>query len=112
MVQIAKFLALMLSILSLYVVLGHAFFVPGRGWEDRLVDGLSMLGMAASVCFASGLVFEIPDRKFDPEPTPPLLRTLPVQLFFWAAGLMAVLFVVSWFLAVDYLPLIWKNQPY
>jgi hypothetical protein len=68
--------------------------------------------MTASVCFASGLLFEIPERRFDPEPTPPLLRTLPVQLFFWAVGLMAVLFVVSWFLAVDFVPMIWKNQPY
>ncbi|HEX4039531.1 MAG TPA: hypothetical protein VHX37_15840 [Acidobacteriaceae bacterium] len=112
MVQIAKFLALMLSILSLCLLFGHAFLVPGRGWEDRLIDGLSMLGMAASVCFASGLIFELPDRKFDPAPTPPLLRTLPVQLFFWAVGLMAVLFVLAWFLAVDFVPMIWKNQPY
>lgn len=112
MVPIAKFFALTVSILSLCLLLGHAFFVPGSGWEDRLVDGLSMLGLAATVCFASGLVFEIPERKFDPEPTPTLLRTLPVQLFFWSVAVMAVLFVLSWFLAVDFVPMIWKNQPY
>ncbi|HEX4065354.1 MAG TPA: hypothetical protein VHZ09_04965 [Acidobacteriaceae bacterium] len=112
MLQIAKLVSLALSILSLYLLLGHAFFVPGSPWMDRLIDGLSMLGLAASVCFAAGLIFEIPDRKFDPEPPLPLTRTLPVRLFFWAAGLMAVLFVVSWFLAVDFVPMIWKNQPY
>jgi len=112
MVPLAKFLALTLSILSLCALMGHAFFIPGVGWHDRLLDGLGMLGLAACVCFASGLVFEIPDRKFDPEPAIRLTHTLPVRLFFWAAGLMAVIFVVSWFLAVDFVPMIWKNQPY
>ena len=112
MLPIAKFLALALSVLSLCALLGHAFFIPGADWHDRLLDGLGMLGLAASVCFASGLIFEIPDRKFDPEPTPPLMHTLPVRLFVWAVSLMAVLFVVSWFLAVDFVPMIWKNQPY
>lgn len=112
MVQIAKFLGLTLSILSLCAVFTHAFFVPGSGWGDRLLDGLGMLGLAASVCFASGLIFEIPDRKFDPEPTPRLSQTLPVRLFFWAVGLMAVLFLLSWFLAEFFVPMIWKNQPY
>ena len=112
MLPFAKFVALTLSILSLCALLAHAFFVPGAGWEDRLLDGLGMLGLAASVCFASGLVFEIPNRRFDPEPTPSLTHTLPVRLFFWAAGLMAVLFAVSWFLAADFVPMIWKNQPY
>jgi hypothetical protein len=112
MLPIAKFLALTLSILSLCALLVHAFFIPGADWHDRLVDGLGMLGLAASVCFASGLIFEIPDRKFDPEPSPPLTHTLPVRLFFWAASLMAVIFVLSWFLAVDFVPMIWKNQPY
>ncbi|HEY6448348.1 MAG TPA: hypothetical protein VIY53_17955 [Acidobacteriaceae bacterium] len=112
MLPLAKFLALTLSILSLCALLAHAFFVPGADWHDRLVDGLGMLGFAASVCFASGLIFEIPDRKFDPEPTPSLMQTLPVRLFFWAAGLIAVIFVLSWFLAADFVPLIWKNQPY
>lgn len=111
MLPLLKFVALTLSILSLCALLTHAFFVPGAGWEDRLLDGLGMLGLAASVCFASGLIFEIPNRRFDPEPTPALTHTLPVQLFFWAVGLMAILFVMSWFLAVDFVPMIWKNQP-
>ena len=112
MVPIAKFVALTLSILSLCALLGHAFFVPGTFWEDRLIDGLGMLGLSASICFASGLIFEIPERRFDPEPTPPLTRTLPVQLFLWAAGLMVVIFLLSWLLAVDFVPMIWKNRPY
>ena len=68
MLQIAKLLALALSILSLCALAGHAFFVPGSPWQDRLLDGLAMLGLTASICFASGMIFEIPDRRFDPEP--------------------------------------------
>lgn len=71
-----------------------------------------MLGLAACICFASGLIFELPDRKFDPEPTPPLLRTLPVRLFCWAASLMAVIFVVRWYLAARFAPMISKHQPH
>jgi hypothetical protein len=112
MLPIAKFAALALSILSLYLLLLHAFFVPGSPWADRLLDGLGTLGLAGGVCFASGFLFEIPDRKFDPEPTPSLLRTLPVRLFFWGAGVMVVMFVLSWFLAEYFVPMIWKNQPY
>ena len=112
MVTIAKFLALASSMLSLAVLMEHAFFVPGSPWADRLVSALILLGLSACVCFAAGLIFELPDRKFDPEPTPRLTQTLPVRLFFWAAGLMVVIFAVSWFLAVDYMPMIWKNQPH
>ncbi|HEX3986498.1 MAG TPA: hypothetical protein VHX13_07800 [Acidobacteriaceae bacterium] len=112
MLQIAKFFGLAGSILSLYVLLGRAFFIPGGGWEDRLISGLATLGLAASVCFATGLLFEIPNRKFDPEPVPSLLHTLPVRLFFWGASLVALMFLLSWFLANYFVPLIWKNQPY
>lgn len=112
MLQIAKFFGLAGSILSLYVLLGHGFFVPGSNWQDRLISAVATLGLTASVCFASGLLFEIPDRKFDPEPVPPLLHTLPVRLFFWGVSLVAVMFLLSWFLATCFVPLIWKNQPY
>lgn len=112
MLPLVKFVALALSILSLCALMGHAFFVPGTAWEDRLIDGLGMMGLAAAICFASGLIFEIPNRKFDPEPTPSLIQTLPVRLFLWAVPVMAVVFVVSWFLAADFVPMIWKNRPY
>lgn len=112
MLPVVKFAALLASILSLCALLGHAFFIPGSPWQDRLLGALAMLGLSGSICFASGLIFAIPDRRFDPEPPVPLTRTLPVRLFFWAAGLIAILFAVSWFLAADFVPLIWKNQPY
>lgn len=112
MLPVAKLVALLLSILSLCALLEHAFFVPGSPWGDRLLDALALLGLTGSICFASGLLFEIPNRKFDPEPMPSLHQTLPVRLFFWGVGLMAVMFLLSWFLAEYFVPMIWKNQPY
>jgi len=112
MLPLAKLVALGLSILSLCLLITHAFFVPGSPWGDRLLDALGVLGLSGAICLASGFLFEIPNRKFDPEPTPPLLQTLPVRLFFWGAGLTAVMFLLSWFLAEYFVPMIWKNQPY
>jgi len=112
MLQLVKLVALVASILSVVMLFGHAFFVPGSGWQDRLLDALGMVVLSGSICFASGLLFEIPDRKFDPGPAPRLTQTLPVQLFFWAVGLIAILFLLSWFLAQYFVPTIWKNQPY
>ena len=57
MLQIAKFVALLLSILSLYFLLGHAFFIPGSPWQDRLLDALGILGLAAGVCFARSATY-------------------------------------------------------
>ena len=40
-----------------------------------------------------------------------LMSTLPVRLFFCALAGMAVLFALSWYLDVYYVPLLWRNQP-
>lgn len=81
MIPVAKLIALTLSILSLLWLLAHAFFVPGSPWQDRMLQGIAMVGLSGSICFAGGLVFELPNRKFDPEPPLPLTQTLPVRLF-------------------------------
>ena len=41
-----------------------------------------------------------------------MTRTLPVQLFFWSLGGVVLMFLLSRYLEVFYIPLIWKNQPY
>jgi len=110
LLDLGKAIALVLSILSLYPVLLSAFFVPGARWEDRLAMSLVRIGLAACICFASGVLFALRPR--------PSLRnlatvtsTLPVQLFFWAMLAMALLFAVSWYLEEYYVPLLWRNQP-
>lgn len=53
---------------------------------------------AAAICFYSGMVFSWPSRT-NPTALRPITSTLPVRLFFWAFGGIAVLFTLSWYLA-------------
>ena len=106
LLEIGKAVSLLMSILSLCALLESAFLVPGAGWEERLAGSLLRIGLAACVCFASGLLF----RSAEPDPAP-ITRPLTVKLFFWALAGMAVLFVLSWYLEEYYVPLIWRNQP-
>lgn len=107
--ELAKAVALILSIVSLYALLGSAFFepVPGSPWQQRLVQSVETLAMSGCVCFASGLLFSITTS-----PEPPVTRTLPVQLFWWTLGGTVLMFLLSRYLEVFYIPLIWKNQPH
>jgi hypothetical protein len=95
------------SILSLYVLLDHAFFIPATRWEERLVGSCACIGLAACVCFASGLLF-----RYSTEPEVPLTRTLPVRVFLWTLLGVSVLFAVGWYLDVYYVPWLWRNQPH
>jgi hypothetical protein len=99
--------SLLCSLLSLYALMDAAFFVQGTRWEERLAMSLVRILLAAVVCFASGWMF-----RYAARPRVALLRTLPVRLFLWALPAFALLFVLSWYLSVYYVPLIWKNQPY
>jgi hypothetical protein len=107
--ELAKAVALILSIVSLYALLGSAFFepVPGSPWQQRLLQSIQTLAMSGCVCFASGLLFSITTR-----PEPPVTRTLPVQLFWWALGGTVLMFLLERYLEVFYIPLLWKNQPH
>ncbi len=107
--ELAKAIALVLSIVSLYALLGSAFFepVPGSPWQQPLVQSLETLAMSSCVCFASGLLFSITTL-----PEPPVARTLPVRLFWWTLGCTVLMFLLSRYLEVFYVPLLWKNQPH
>jgi cation transport ATPase len=109
LLEAGKALSFMLSILSLYPVIVGAFFVPGTHWEERLSMALAKIALAACVCFASGLFFAYPPRGHGKGDA--LLRTLPVQMFFWTVAGVAVLFALSWYLETYYVPLLWRNQP-
>jgi hypothetical protein len=110
LLDLGKAISLTLSILSLYPVMLSAFFVPGTRWQDRLAMSLLKIALAACVCFASGFLFalrpRVTIRTFSA-----VFGTLPVRLFFLAMAVMAVLFVVSWYLEEYYVPLLWRNQP-
>lgn len=96
------------SMLSLYPIMMNAFFVPGSRWEERLVMALLSVVFAACVCFTSGLLYAWPSHS-TPEPAEPLLSTMPVRLFFWALAGMALLFALSWYIDVYYVPMASRN---
>jgi hypothetical protein len=110
--ELAKVVALVLTILSIYALLGSVFFVPGSSWQQRVLTSIETLAMTACVCFASGLLFSITAESVKGQEGPPVTRTLPVQLFFWSLGGVVLMFLLSRYLEVFYIPTIWKNQPY
>jgi hypothetical protein len=94
LVEAVKPIALLLCLLSLCGVFYTAFLVPAAGFEQRLLDSGVLLSLAAGICLASGMIF----RDATPQGLEPVTRTLPVQIFCWATGGMAVLFLASWYL--------------
>lgn len=105
--DLGRVISFALSILSLYALLGAAFFVPGTRWEDRLVVSFARIVLAACVCFASGILF-----RSSTNPQVRLMRTLPVRLFFWTVVGSALLFGVSWYIDVNSGPHFWRNLPH
>lgn len=96
LLECARALSFLLSILSLYWMIASAFFMPGSRWEDRLLLALLRLAFAACICFSSGFLFSWPSRRS--RRPQPVVSTLPVQLFFWTVAAVALLFVGSWYL--------------
>ena len=97
LVEIAKPVAFIICILSLFALFHTAFLVRANDLEQTIYDSLGMLALAAGVSLASGLMF----REATPGPHASSVRlssTLPVQMFCWASGIMLVLFVISWYL--------------
>jgi hypothetical protein len=112
MFELGKFVTLGASILSLVALLGSAFFVPGAGWEDRLIGSLTYLALAGCLCFASGILFREDALRHDPEAEITLSSTLPVKLFYWGLGLMVLFFLLGWFLDTFFMPYTLRNAPW
>ncbi len=107
--DIAKALSFFLSILSLYPVVVSAFFIPGSRWEDRMVLALARVGLAGCICLLSGILFA---RPWQPNHSAEqLLATLPVRMFLWTILGVAILFTLSWYFDVEFVPLLWRNLP-
>jgi hypothetical protein len=107
LLDLGRTFSFFLSILSLWYLLGTAFFIPATTWEQRLLACITRIVLAACVCFTSGLLF-----SHATHPAVPLSRTLPVRLFLWTLSAFIALFALAWVLAAYYVPLLWRNQPY
>jgi hypothetical protein len=97
LIEVAKPVAFVLCILSLYAVFHAAFLNPANDLEERVYESLHFLGVAAGVSVAGAMVFrqgmqEACARKAR------LAAMLPMRMFYWASGIMFVLFVVSLYL--------------
>jgi hypothetical protein len=95
LVEIAKPITLVFSILSLCAVFDAAFLSLSIDLHQRIYESVLRVALAALTSVISGLIF----RDAAPRPRrSALVTTLPVQIFCWAASIMLVLFVVSWYL--------------
>jgi cation transporter-like permease len=94
--EVARPVTLIFCILSLSSVFNVAFLVPSIDMRQRIRDSLVLLALAAVISLISGLIFR--DSNHEPEAGTRLAATLPIQMFCWAASIMLVLFVVSWYL--------------
>jgi hypothetical protein len=103
--ELARPFALTLCMVSLYSVFHAAFLVPASSFEERLWNALELLAVTLGICVTSGYLFRhtAPGRPSESDPanepnSVPLGATLPVRLFEWAATLMLLMFLASWYL--------------
>jgi hypothetical protein len=102
--ELAKFVSLLLSILSLDAVFHAAFMGSSSDIEQRLLPALRMLLLAAAICLGSGYIFRAWEQKAGRR-NASLAAWFPMQIFWWASGTMALLFALAWYLQAYYLPL-------
>lgn len=95
--EVAKPVALLLCMLSLCAVFQTAFLVPGSDLHQTILDSLEMLSLAAGISLVGGLIFRESEAVSSTD-SKPIMTTLPVQVFCWAATTMLALFLCSWYL--------------
>jgi hypothetical protein len=99
--DIAKPIALLLCILSLFAAFRAAFLIPASELDVRIHDGVVLLLLSAGVSILGGLLFR--ESETAQRRTATLVGTLPMQIFCWASTIMLILFGVSWYLETYYI---------
>jgi hypothetical protein len=113
LLELAKPVTLLASILSLLGVFHAAFLAPETTLEQRLYDSLALLALAAAVSLISGIVFQKQQQAVIHLVRVRAMRlteTFPVQVFFWATGIMSALFLLAWYVETYILP--YRNMPF
>jgi hypothetical protein len=95
--ELAKFASLLLSILSLDALFHAAFLEPASHFEQRLLPSLDMLVVSAAVCLGGGYIFRTWEQKTGRR-NASIAGSLPMLIFWWGAGIIALLFTVAWLL--------------
>jgi hypothetical protein len=99
--ELAKFASLLLSVLTLDAVFHTAFLEPGSHLEQQLLPALRMLLLAAAVSLGSGYIFcagERRARQSSARHDGSVAGSLPMMIFWWGSGVMALLFFLAWLL--------------
>jgi hypothetical protein len=108
LVEFAKLGALLLCMLSLYVVFrtlflsiedSHAILQPPQIFTNRMLDALLLIALSAAISLLGGIIF----RESEPKPRSSIAATLPLQIFSWATSIMLTLFVLARFLETHYI---------
>jgi hypothetical protein len=97
LLELARPVALLLCILSLYAVFHTAFLFPSTTLQQTIWDSLELLAVAAAISLLSGFLFLEPTPGTRPNSSR-LIATLPMQLFCWTAIAILVLFIAVWYL--------------
>lgn len=95
LLELARPVTLLGSVLSLLAVFHTAFLGPGTDYPQRIYDSMGVLLIAAGFALVSGLTFR-EGRRWAANLA--IMETFPVLLFLWTTGIMAALFVLSWYL--------------
>jgi hypothetical protein len=93
-VEVVKPVALALCMISLCAVFQVVFLAPDLDFEQKCWRALILLSLSAGICLSSGMIF-CPQGQ---DSLSGCLRTLPVQIFFWAVGTMIVMLVAARYL--------------
>jgi len=97
LLELARPVTLLGSMLSLLAVFHTAFLGPEADYSQRIYDSVGVLLIAAGLSLISGMAFR-EGRHSSCARSIPLTETFPMLVFFWTTGIMAVLFLVSWYL--------------
>lgn len=102
--ELAKFGALLASLLCLYATFHTAFLIPDSRWYAHLTDALKLLALAAVISWAGGWLFHRWDLIVGNKDSS-IAGSLPMKIFWWGSLGICVLFLISWYFEAYYLPL-------
>jgi hypothetical protein len=120
LLELAKPMSLLASIVSLLAVFHAAFLGSETDLRQRIFDALAMLVVAFAVSRASGLTFTRerrvsaglhlvwPTSRYRAQPEfsfQNVIESFPMRIFYWAVGLMTTLFLAAWFIETYCIPL-------
>ena len=97
-VEILKPIALIVCMVSLCALFQVAFLTADLDMEQKCWELLILLCLWAGISVSSGMLFRVEEGCNAVD----CMRTLPMQIFFWGAGTMMVMFFAAHYLETNY----------